>query len=52
MLIKFEIYSDGKFWCGRGIGVDIFTPGKTFGELTKDIREAVELLLQSCMVRG
>jgi hypothetical protein len=29
MLVKFECYSDGKFWCARGIGVDIFTQGKT-----------------------
>ncbi|MGD0080175.1 MAG: hypothetical protein ABSB80_05955 [Methanoregula sp.] len=43
MLVKFEIYSDDKFWCGRGIGVDIFTQGKTLDELAANIREAVEL---------
>lgn len=25
MLIKFDIYFDGDYWCARGIGVDIFT---------------------------
>jgi hypothetical protein len=43
MLVKFEICSDGKYWCGRGIGVDIFTQGKTLDELMANIREAVEL---------
>jgi hypothetical protein len=43
MLVKFEIYSDGKYWCGRGIGFDIFTQGKTLDELMTNIREAVEL---------
>jgi hypothetical protein len=43
MLVKFEIYSDKKYWCARGIGVDIFTQGKTLDELMANIREAVEL---------
>lgn len=43
MLVKFEIYSDGKYWCGRGIGVDILTQGKTLDELMGNIREAVGL---------
>lgn len=25
MLVKFEIYFDGEYWCDRGIGADIFT---------------------------
>ncbi|MBI5001577.1 MAG: type II toxin-antitoxin system HicB family antitoxin [Euryarchaeota archaeon] len=43
MLVKFEIYKDGKFWCARGIGEDIFTQGKTMDELMKNIGEAVLL---------
>jgi len=43
MLIKFEIYNDGKYWCARGIGVDIFTQGKTLDELMDNIKEAVEV---------
>lgn len=52
MLVKFEIYSDGRFWCGRGIGVDIFTQGKTLDELMSNIREAVELHFEEELARG
>ena len=41
MLLKFEVYHDGDFWCARGIGQDIFTQGKTVDEVFKNIREAV-----------
>ena len=41
--VKFEVYSDGTWWCGRGIGVDIFTQGKTFQALRENILEAVQL---------
>ncbi|UUX93222.1 type II toxin-antitoxin system HicB family antitoxin [Methanoplanus endosymbiosus] len=43
MLIKFNIYRDGEFWCARGIGTDIFTQGKSLDELMQNINEAVEL---------
>ncbi len=52
MLVKFEIYSDGKYWCGRGIGVDIFTQGKTLDELMVNIREAVELHFEEELGKG
>jgi len=52
MLVKFEIYSDDKFWCGRGIGVDIFTQGKTLDELAANIREAVELHFAGELEKG
>ena len=42
MLVKFEIYNDGEYWCARGIGEDIFTQGKTLDELMENIKEAVE----------
>jgi predicted RNase H-like HicB family nuclease len=41
MLVKFEVYHDGEFWCARGIGQDIFTQGKTVDEVYANIREAV-----------
>ncbi len=41
MLVKFEIYNDGKYWCARGIGEDIFTQGKTLDKLMENIKEAV-----------
>ena len=52
MLVKFEIYNDGEFWCARGIGVDIFTQGKTLDELMQNIREAVELHYEEALQRG
>jgi len=43
LLVKFEAYNDGDFWCVRGIGDDIFTQGKTLDELMGNIEEAVAL---------
>lgn len=43
MLVKMEAYSDGEFWCARGIGADIFTHGATLDELFANIKEAVAL---------
>jgi len=43
MLVKIEAYHDGKFWCARGIGEDVFTQGETFDELIENIKEAVAL---------
>jgi hypothetical protein len=52
MLVKFEIYYEGKYWSGRGIGVDIFTQGKTLDELMANIREAVELHFEEELGKG
>ncbi|MGH2668612.1 MAG: type II toxin-antitoxin system HicB family antitoxin [bacterium] len=41
MLVKFETYFDGEYWCARGIGQDIFTQGKSLDELQHNIQEAV-----------
>ena len=43
MLVKFEIYNDGKYWCAKGLDHDIFTQGRTLDELMKNIKEAVIL---------
>lgn len=42
MLVKFEIYFDGEYWCARAIGEDIFTQGKTLDELMDNIKDAVK----------
>ncbi len=42
-MVKMEAYNDGEMWCARGIGVDIFTQGRTFDELLENIKEAVAL---------
>ena len=52
MLVKFEIYSDGEYWCARGIGVDIFTQGKTLDELMANIKEAVEVHFGELLEKG
>ena len=41
MLVKMETYFDGKHWCARGLGEDIFTQGQTIDELHRNIQEAV-----------
>ncbi len=52
MLVKFEVYNDGKYWCARGIGVDIFTQGKTLDELMENIKEAVEVHYGDILEKG
>ena len=52
MLVKFEVYFDGVFWCARGIGVSIFTQGKTLDELTDNIKEASSLHFEDILEAG
>ena len=52
MLIKFEIYHDGKYWCARGIGEDIFTQCRGLDELMKNISEAVEIHFEEEISKG
>lgn len=52
MLVKFEVYNDGEYWCARGIGVDIFTQGKTLDELMRNVKEAVELHFDEVLSAG
>ncbi len=43
MLVKIETYFDGKVWCARGMGEDIFTQASTLDELYQNIKEAVSV---------
>gem|GEM_PF-298129 len=52
MLVKFDIYYDGAFWCARGMGTDIFTQGKSFDELIQNMTEAVELHFEELIETG
>ena len=52
MLVKFDVYFDGEFWCARGIGVSIFTQGKTLDELTENIKEASSLHFEDILDAG
>jgi predicted RNase H-like HicB family nuclease len=45
-------YFDGKYWCARGIDEDVFTQGKTYDELLKNIKEAVSLHLEDELHKG
>ncbi len=52
MLVKFEIYNDGEYWCARGIGVDIFTQAKTLDELVENIKGSVEVHYEEELEKG
>jgi hypothetical protein len=52
MLVKFEVYFDGEHWCARGIGVSIFTEGKTLDELMGNIKEATSLHFEDLLESG
>ena len=52
MLIKFDTFFDGEYWCARGLGYDIFTQGKTLDELYKNIKEAVEVHFSDLIEKG
>ena len=52
MLVKFEVYKDGRHWCARGIGVDIFTQGKNLDDLMRNVREAVAVHFEDELKRG
>ncbi len=44
--IKAEIYFDGKYYCARTLGIDVFTQGKTLNEALRNLREAVALHIE------
>ncbi|MGQ4915227.1 MAG: type II toxin-antitoxin system HicB family antitoxin [Candidatus Asgardarchaeia archaeon] len=52
MLIKFDTFFDGEYWCARGLGYDIFTQGKTLDGLYKNIKEAVKVHFSDLFERG
>ena len=52
MIVKFEVYFDGEYWCARGIDEDIFTQAETLDELMRNILEAVELHFEDKIERG
>ena len=50
--MKVEVYRDGRHWCARAIGADIFTQGKTLDETVRNVREAVELHFEERLRQG
>ena len=45
--IKADIYHDGEYYCAKCLNFDVFTQGKTLDELLSNLKEAVELFLES-----
>jgi hypothetical protein len=39
--VKFRVFKGEKYLCAAGIGVSIFTQGKTWNSLVKNIHEAI-----------
>jgi predicted RNase H-like HicB family nuclease len=52
MLVKFEVYYDGEYWCARGIGTDIFTQGKSLDDLMENIKESVSIHFEDQLQSG
>ena len=52
LIVKFDVYNDGKFWCGRSFNEDIFTQGSTLDELMENIKEAVGLYFDDIAQKG
>lgn len=52
MLLKFEVYRDGRYWGARAIGHAIFTQGKTLDELYRNIKEAARLHFEEEVQKG
>ncbi|MFH1140543.1 MAG: type II toxin-antitoxin system HicB family antitoxin [Chloroflexota bacterium] len=52
MLLKFEVYRDGRWWGARALGYAIFTQGKTLDEVYKNIKEAARLHFEEEVQKG
>ena len=52
MLLKFEVYRDGRWWGARALGHAIFTQGKTLDVLYKNIKQAAYLHFEEEVVKG
>lgn len=37
MILKFEAYHDGVFWCARAVRKSIFIQGETLDELSRNL---------------
>ena len=43
MLLKFDVYRDGRWWGARALGHGIFTQARTLDQLYKNIQEVAYL---------
>ncbi|MEN9979576.1 MAG: type II toxin-antitoxin system HicB family antitoxin [candidate division WOR-3 bacterium] len=52
MIIKFEVYTDGKCWCARGINADIFTCSDSLDNLVEELRDAAACHFEEELKKG
>ena len=52
MLLKFEVYRDGRWWGAHALGHAIFTQGKTLDALYKNIKGAAHLHFEEEVAKG
>ena len=52
MLLKFEVFRDGRWWSARAIGHGIFTQARTLDQLYKNIKEAAHLYFEEEVEQG
>ncbi len=52
MLVKFEVYKDGRWWGARAFGHGIFTQAKTLDQLYRNIKEAAHLHFEEQVEQG
>ena len=52
MVVKIEVYHDGKCWCARGIGADIFTCCDTLDGLVADVKSAAACHFEEELKKG
>ncbi|MSQ12597.1 MAG: type II toxin-antitoxin system HicB family antitoxin [Dehalococcoidia bacterium] len=52
MLVKFQVYRDGRWWGARAIGPAIFTQAKTLDKLYENVKEASRLHFEEEVNKG
>ena len=52
MLLKFEVYKDGRMWGARAMGHPIFTQGKSLDEVYRNIKDAAHLHFEEAVNKG
>jgi predicted RNase H-like HicB family nuclease len=52
LLLKFEVYKDGRWWGARSLGHAIFTQARTLDRLYENIKEAAYLHFEEAVDEG
>ncbi|MDA0988717.1 MAG: type II toxin-antitoxin system HicB family antitoxin [Chloroflexi bacterium] len=52
MLLKFEVYRDGRWWGAREMGHAVFTQARTLDKLYGNIKEAAHLHFEEEVENG